>query len=93
MRDAEDLVLDGNAAAGVLSQIFVPDMTTARFTCAVCGAEHPLGAARYYESAGGVLRCTDCAAVLVRVISAPARVFIELTGIRRLEIEMPTDVS
>ena len=93
MRNAEDLVLDGNAAAGVRSQIFVPDMTMARFTCARCGAEHPLGAARYYESAGGVLRCADCAGGLIRVISAPGRIFIELTGIRRLEIEMPTEVS
>lgn len=93
MRNVEELVLDGNAAAGVLSQIFVPEMTTARFTCAGCGAIHPLGAARFYEAAGVVLRCTDCAGVLLRVVSAPGRSFIELTGIRRLEIALPADVS
>jgi Family of unknown function (DUF6510) len=89
MRDSEELVLDGNAAAGLLSRIFVPDMTTARFTCATCGAIHPLGAARFYESAGSVLRCTDCAAALARIVDAPGRMFMDLTGIRRLEIDMP----
>jgi Family of unknown function (DUF6510) len=89
MKHAEELVLDGNAAAGLLSQIFVAEMTTARFTCAWCGASRPLGAARFYESAGAVLRCTDCSGVLLRVVMAPERAFIELTGIRRLEMGMP----
>jgi hypothetical protein len=93
MRHVEDLVLDGNAAAGLLSQIFVPEMTTAQSTCAGCGAVRPLGAARLYEAAGMVLRCTDCSGVLLRVVSAPGRTFIELTGIRRLEIAMPTGAS
>ena len=93
MREAEDLVLDGNAAAGSLSQIFVPEMTSARFTCAGCGAIRPLGAARMFDSAGAVLRCTDCAGVLLRIVSAPGRTFIELTGIRRLEIDMPSPIS
>lgn len=86
MRDAEELVLDGNAAGGVLAQIFLPDMTNVVSTCAGCGAEHPLGAARLYEGAGLVLRCADCAGVLLRVVVAPGRSFIELTGIRRLAV-------
>jgi hypothetical protein len=89
MRSVEDLVLDGNAAAGLLSQIFVPEMTTAQFTCAGCGAVHPLGAARLFEAAGLVLRCTDCSGVLLRVVSAPGRAFIDLSGMRRLEITLP----
>jgi Family of unknown function (DUF6510) len=86
MRDLEELILDGNAAAGLLAQIFVPEMTSAVFTCAGCGAIHPLGAARLYHGAGNVLRCTDCSGVLLRVVSAGERAFIELTGIRRLEL-------
>jgi len=32
----EALRLDGNAAAGILSEVFVPDLTTAQATCANC---------------------------------------------------------
>jgi len=40
--------LDGNAAAGVLSEIFVPDLTAARATCAYCGAIRALGTLLVY---------------------------------------------
>ena len=36
-RAGEALRLDGNAAAGILSEVFVPDLTTAHATCAGCG--------------------------------------------------------
>ena len=32
----DSLRLDGNAAAGLLSELFVPDLTTARAKCAGC---------------------------------------------------------
>ena len=89
MRNVEERVLDGNAAAGLLAQIFVPEMTTAELTCIHCGAERPLGAARLYAAAGFVLRCSGCSGVLMRVIDAEGRVFMELTGLRRLELRMP----
>ena len=31
-------VLDGNAAAGLLQEIFVTDVTTAQFRCDACGS-------------------------------------------------------
>ncbi|MFL5621669.1 MAG: DUF6510 family protein, partial [Gemmatimonadaceae bacterium] len=34
----DGLRLDGHAAAGLLSELFVPDLTTARAKCAGCGA-------------------------------------------------------
>ena len=86
MSTVEELVLDGNAAAGVLGQIFATEMTVARATCAGCGVEGALGAARLYRGAGGVLRCAGCGAVLLRVVSARGRTFVELTGIRCLEL-------
>ena len=89
MIDVEERVLDGNAAAGLLAQIFVPEMTTAVLTCVHCGGERPLGAARLYAAAGFVLRCSGCSAVLMRVIDAEDRMFLDLTGLRRLELRMP----
>jgi hypothetical protein len=37
--------LDGNAAAGLLAEVFTVEATTAVVTCAGCGASGPLGAA------------------------------------------------
>jgi hypothetical protein len=88
MRNIEELVLDGNAAGGMLAQIFLPEMTRARVTCMHCASEHPLGAARLFDAAGVVLRCTECSGVLLRVVDAGDRTFIDLTGIRRLELRM-----
>jgi hypothetical protein len=86
MRSTDEMMLDGNAAAGELARIFSADMTRAESTCAGCGSTHALGAAHLFASAGYVLRCKDCGSVLMRLVKAPGRLFIELTGIRLLEV-------
>jgi hypothetical protein len=40
--------LDGNAAAGPLSELFAAEMTQAMITCAACGARGPEGGAHVY---------------------------------------------
>jgi Family of unknown function (DUF6510) len=51
--------LDGNAAGGVLRQIFAFEMMTAEVICAHCDAVGSLGAAVVYATAmGTILRCT-----------------------------------
>src|SRR5215813_11952133 len=73
--------LDGNAAAGILSEVFIPDLTTARMTCAGCGAVRPLGALAVYASGiGTVMRCPSCDAVLLRVVRTPTRLCLDVTG-------------
>lgn len=89
MRPAEELVLDGNALAGALSQVFVADVTTARVTCAACAEVRSLAAARLYRAAGEVLRCSECNAVLLRLVTAPDRIYLELTGMRCVELARP----
>ena len=86
MRPAEELVLDGNALAGTLSQVFASDMTTARITCARCAQVRSLGTARLYRGAGEVLRCLECDGVLLRLVTAPDRIFLEMTGMRCIEL-------
>lgn len=86
MRPAEELVLDGNAVAGPLAEVFVADVTMARATCAGCGAVRPLATARCYRGAGEVLRCPACDAVLLRFVLAPGRLYLELTGMSCVEL-------
>ena len=80
------LRLDGNAAAGTLQQVFATDVTTAVGTCAGCGATDVVGAVHVYVSAGTVLRCPHCDAVLLRLVQHEQRVWLDLTGLRSLEL-------
>jgi hypothetical protein len=43
METANDLMLDGYAAAGLLSEVFRPEATGAVARCGNCGAEAPVG--------------------------------------------------
>lgn len=80
------LRLDGNAAAAVLAEIFGRDVTDAVGTCDGCGASEPVGAVHLYRGAGIVLRCPDCEAVLLRVVATESRAWIDLRGLRSLEV-------
>ena len=82
-RGGDALRLDGNAAAGILSEVFVPDVTTARATCATCGAIRPLGALLMYaHGMGMVMRCPSCDAVVLRVARPRTNLWLDLTGAR-----------
>ena len=73
--------LDGNAAAGILSELFVPDLTAARATCANCGAIRELGALFVYaHGMGTVMRCPSCDAVILRVARTRRQLWLDLTG-------------
>lgn len=77
----EALRLDGNAAAGLLSEVFVPELTAARATCACCGSVRAIGALLVYaHGMGTVLRCPDCDAAVMRMARTPARLWLDATG-------------
>ena len=80
------LRLDGNAAAGVLREVFGSEMTTALGTCGSCGAVGLVGAVHVYVSAGMVLRCPSCEAVLMRIVQSESRLWVDLTGLRSIEL-------
>jgi Family of unknown function (DUF6510) len=74
--------LDGNAAAGLLREVFAVEMTTASCICVACGRGSAVGALHLYGGAiGSVLRCPSCEALVLRVTSGPAGHFIELRGV------------
>jgi Family of unknown function (DUF6510) len=79
--------LDGNAAAGMLQEIFPFEMTLAQATCAGCGTTNAIGAlAVYKHGMGTVVRCLSCDAVLIRIVHAKGRSFLDMRGVRVLQI-------
>ena len=82
----DELMLDGNAVAGVLQEVFAAEMTTAIGTCANCGAVEPIGALHVYRGAGIVLRCPHCNDVIGKIVQADTRVWISLSGARTMQV-------
>jgi Zn finger protein HypA/HybF involved in hydrogenase expression len=80
------LRLDGNAAAGILQEIFAAEVTTAVGTCSGCGATDAVGAVHVYMAAGIVLRCPHCESVLMRIVDGGTRLWIDFGGLRSLEL-------
>lgn len=81
--------LDGNAAAGALAEVFAPEMTLARTTCASCDDARPLGELRAYLQAPGlVLRCRSCGHVQIRLVRGDDRAWLDLQGVRVLQVEL-----
>jgi len=80
-----DLVLDGNAAAGRLRDIFASDITIAQIQCDACGSARPVGSLRLYAAPmGAVLRCPDCDGVMMRAVGTPHGRWLEMSGTRCL---------
>jgi hypothetical protein len=80
--------LDGNAAAGELTEIFATDITAAVGQCAHCGATRRFAEAHLYMQAPGfVARCSVCQHVLLRLVNAGQRVFLDLRGLTYLILD------
>src|SRR5260370_39615173 len=80
-RAGEVLRLDGNAAVGILSEVFVPDLTTERAKCAKCGTIRAIGALLVYaHGMGMVMRCPSCDAVVLRVARPRRQLWVDMTG-------------
>jgi hypothetical protein len=81
--------LDGNAAAGELSNLFAVDVTAAEGQCSHCGAVRPFAQAIVYMSGPGmVARCAACENVLLRMVNAQRRVLLDLRGMAYLSVDV-----
>lgn len=79
--------LDGNVAAGALSEMFRVELTAATAWCAGCGRGAPLAETVSYVAAPGlVLRCRGCEHVMVRLVVGRQRRWLDLTGVTVLEM-------
>ena len=80
--------MDGNMLAGTLREIFTMDVTAAQGRCAGCGRVGMIAEARVYEHAAGlVARCPGCDAVLMRVVCAPDRTYLDMHGMSFLQLK------
>lgn len=82
--------LDGNAAAGDLTDIFAFEVTRSVTTCAACHRTHPIATLdAYLEAPGVVLRCVSCNAVQIRLVRAPRQAWLDLRGVDMIAIPGP----
>ena len=83
--------LDGNAAAGILQAIFPFEMTLVQATCTGCGTTNAIGAlAAYMHGMGTVVRCPVCDNMLIRVAQTKGRYWLDMRGVRVLQISTGT---
>lgn len=86
MKD-NDLRLDGNAAGGLLNEIFPFEMTTAEVTCGGCGTMRLVGEALLYRHGmGAILRCAHCDGALIRIAHLRGYYRLDLSGMSHLRI-------
>ena len=86
MKDYE-LMLDGNAAGGLLNEIFPFEMTNAEATCQGCSAVKPIGELMLYRHGmGSILRCASCDTAVIRITHIKGHYRLDLTGISLLRI-------
>ena len=79
------LPLDGNAAAGLLRELFAVELTSAEITCASCGGIAGVGALRVYGGTmGAIFRCANCDSVAMRLVRTPAGHRFDMRGSRCL---------
>ena len=84
---SEPTYLDGNAAAGAMSEVFAMDVTAAITRCDGCGQTAVFAESRLYVDAPGlVARCSGCDAVLLRVVSTPTDTYLDLRGLTYLRV-------
>jgi hypothetical protein len=82
--------LDGNVIAGALGEIFAVDVSLGVVECAGCGHSGLVAEAVVYADAPGmVARCPECSDVLLRLVRAPNRAWLDLSGVVCLRLDVP----
>lgn len=82
--------VDGNALAGVLSEVLGAEPTVTVLCCGGCGSLGSVARTAVYRTAmGSVARCRDCDTVLVTVVDAGANRWVGLPGTRAAAASLP----
>jgi hypothetical protein len=76
-----ELMLDANAAAGLLYEIFNTEMTAAPMECANCGNQAEIGTLlAFVQGPGIVLRCSACEQIVLRIVQTPDAIYLDARG-------------
>lgn len=87
------LMMDGNAVAGPLQEMFGRDMTTAVARCAGCARDAEMGALMAFTHGPGVvLRCPSCQAAIARVVETPVARYLDARGAAYVRIATTSDI-
>jgi Family of unknown function (DUF6510) len=79
--------LDGNAAAGLLRELFVLDLTVAALTCEGCGAIATVAEVRVYGGPmGAIFRRGTCDTAVLRLSRTPIGFSLDMRGARCLRV-------
>ena len=78
---ADALMLDANAVAGMLEEVFGWDMTAEESKCANCGNEAAGGTLlAFVGGPGTVLRCSVCREIVIRVVRTDRGTLVDVRG-------------
>lgn len=78
---SRELTLDGNAAAGLLHEVFGVEVTAAPTQCANCRNVGQIGTLLAFTRAPGtVLRCSVCTEVVLRIVQTPDATYLDARG-------------
>ena len=84
----DPLMLDGNAVAGLLQEVFGAEMTPAPAQCGHCGQVSSVGALLVFgDGMGAVLRCPSCKNMMMRISQRPGDALLEMQGVRYLRMQ------
>ena len=84
------LMLDANAAAGLLYEIFGVEMTATPAECAHCGNQAEMGTLlAFMHGPGIVLRCSTCEGVVLRIVQTPQAIHLDARGAVSLQLAKP----
>jgi hypothetical protein len=87
IEETVSFMLDGNALAGLLHELFDAEMTIAPVECASCGRVGEMGSLwAFTESPGYVLRCPDCQNIVLRMTVTPDQIYLDARGAGYLRI-------
>jgi len=62
------------------------DLTASISVCGGCGAHEEMARLDVYTGAGTVVRCRHCEAVMIRIVQARDRTWLDLSGTASLEL-------
>jgi hypothetical protein len=76
-----EMMLDANAVAGLLHEIFGAEMTTTPGECASCGNVAEIGSLLAFVQAPGIiLRCSACEEIILRIVQTPEAIYLDARG-------------
>jgi Zn finger protein HypA/HybF involved in hydrogenase expression len=81
------LMLDGNAVAGTLYEVFSMEMTTSLAECVHCSNQSEMGELlAFTHTPGLVLRCPQCESIVLRIVVAPDAFYLDARGAMYLRL-------